>query len=222
MPESSRVPLLLAAQVVEEQRKGAVVLDTRDAERFAQLHIRGAMQLGLVGPFASWAAMLLEPDLDLVIVADEEPHAEEARLRLARVGLERVIAYSLADEHRWREERISLASIAIKRCASLCQTLERDRSLQLVDVRSRAEWLQGHLPGAISVPLLDLRSRMQLIDPTKPSLVYCHEGYRATTAASILLQQSSSDIGILIDGIEGWSASGLPLEVPTTVTPTGR
>jgi len=198
LPESSRVPLLLAAQVVEEQRKGAVVLDTRDAERFAQLHIRGAMQLGLVGPFASWAAMLLEPDLDLVIV------------------------YSLADEHRWREERISLASIAIKRCASLCQTLERDRSLQLVDVRSRAEWLQGHLPGAISVPLLDLRSRMQLIDPTKPSLVYCHEGYRATTAASILLQQSSSDIGILIDGIEGWSASGLPLEVPTTVTPTGR
>jgi len=100
LPESSRVPLLLAAQVVEEQRKGAVVLDTRDAERFAQLHIRGAMQLGLVGPFASWAAMLLEPDLDLVIVADEEPHAEEARLRLARVGLERVIAYSLADDAR--------------------------------------------------------------------------------------------------------------------------
>jgi rhodanese-related sulfurtransferase len=46
--------------------------------------------------------------------------------------------------------------------------------------------------------------------------VYCHEGFRATTAASILLRESSSNIGILIDGVEGWSALGLPLEVPTT------
>ena len=88
--------------------------------------------------------------------------------------------------------------------------------MQLVDVRSRAEWLKGHLPGAISVPLLELDSRMQTIDMSKPSLVYCHEGYRATTAASILLRESSSNIGILIDGVEGWSALGLPLEVPTT------
>jgi hypothetical protein len=57
---------------------------------------------------------------------------------------------------------------------------------------------------------------MQTIDLSKPSLIYCHQGYRATTAASILLRESSSNIGILIDGVEGWSALGLPLEVPTT------
>jgi len=66
------------------------------------------------------------------------------------------------------------------------------------------------------MPLLDLDPKKPSIDPSKASLVYCHEGYRATTAASILLQGGAGDIGILIDGIEGWSALGLPLETPDT------
>jgi rhodanese-related sulfurtransferase len=86
--------------------------------------------------------------------------------------------------------------------------------VQLVDVRSRAEWLKGHLPGAISIPLLDLHSNAHLINPSKRSLVYCHEGYRATTAVSMLLRKSSGNITILVDGVEGWLASGLPLEIP--------
>jgi len=125
-----------------------------------------------------------------------------------------VIGYSLADETRWREENIELASIRVRRSGDVQAALTLDPSLQLIDVRSRAEWLRGHLPGAISLPLLDIESSARLIDPHKPSLVYCHEGFRATTAASILLRESSNDIGILIDGVEGWSASGLPLEVP--------
>ena len=92
--------------------------------------------------------------------------------------------------------------------------MQSDPSFQLVDVRSRAEWLKGHLPGAISMPLLDLDPKKDVVDPSKPSLVYCHEGYRATTAASILLREGAGEIGILIDGIEGWSALDLPLEVP--------
>jgi rhodanese-related sulfurtransferase len=67
---------------------------------------------------------------------------------------------------------------------------------------------------AISLPLLDLDRSGLPIDPSKPSLVYCHEGFRATTAASILLQKRAGAIAILIDGIEGWSALGLPLEIP--------
>jgi rhodanese-related sulfurtransferase len=142
--------------------------------------------------------------------------AEEATTRLQRVGLGRVVGYCLANESAWREHDLDLASISTSRCSQLQENLQRDSSVQLVDVRSRAEWLKGHLPGAISVPLLDLESSAERINPAKPSLVYCHEGFRATTAASILLRESSSgEIGILIDGVEGWCAIGLPLEVPS-------
>jgi len=193
------------------------VLDTRAAEQFAALHILRSIQIGLDGPFSSWAAILLKPNQDLVIVAENEPSAAEASTRLQRVGFGHVIGYSLADEARWREQKINLASISTQRCANVRQSLERDDPpVQLVDVRSRAEWLRGHLPGAVSVPLLELGARAQLIDRSKPSLLYCNEGFRATTAASILLRDSSGDVGILIDGVEGWSALGLPLEVPNT------
>ena len=215
MPGTSALRLLSTAQLVEEQRKDALLLDVRPAETFAALHIRGAIQISLAGPFSSWAAMLLKPKQAMVVVADSEPSAEEANTRLQRVGLGPVIGYSLADESQWREQNIDLASISTSRCSQLQETLQRDASVQLVDVRSRAEWLKGHLPGAISLPLLDLHASAERIDPAKPSLVYCLEGFRATTAASILLRESSSgEIGILIDGVEGWCASGLPLEVP--------
>lgn len=216
MPESTKPRLVTAPQLVEEQQKGTLILDVRPAESFAALHIREAIQIGLGGPFSSWAAMLLKPKQAIVVVADNEHSAEEANTRLQRVGLGQVIGYSLADESQWREQNLDLATISTSRCSELQETLQRDSSLQLVDVRSRAEWLKGHLPRAISVPLLDLESSAARIDPAKPSLVYCHEGFRATTAASILLRQNYGDIGILIDGVEGWCASGLPLEVPST------
>jgi len=217
---SSKLQLLTAAQSVQEQAQGALILDTRAAERFAAFHIRGAIQLGLVGPFASWAAIMLKPTRKLVLIAENVQDVQEAHTRLKRVGLGRVIGYSLADEAQWRKEGIDLTRISTEWCANLRRILQNDPSLQLVDVRSRAEWLKGRLPGAIYVPLLDLDSGSRSIDPSRPSLVYCNEGYRATTAASILLRKSASDIGILIDGVEGWLALGLPLEIPNTESPS--
>jgi len=211
---SAELPQLTPRQLVEERERGALILDARPAQKFALLHIRGAVQISLAGRFAGWAALLLKPDQKLVIVAENRQDAEEARTRLSRVGFERIVGYSLADAKQWRKEKIDLSSIPVQVCANVHSRLEHEPPFQLIDVRSRAEWLKGHLPGAISLPLLDLDSRVQLIDPAKPSLVYCQQGYRATTAASILRRETSADIGILIDGIEGWSASGLPLEVP--------
>jgi hydroxyacylglutathione hydrolase len=197
-----------------------LLLDSRPAERFAALHIRGSIQISLRGNFAGWAAIMIDPAQELLLIAEDITSATEAHNRLRRVGLKRVIGYSVADENQWREDGLELASISIERCERIQRILHSPPSFQLVDVRSRAEWLKGHLPGAISMPLLDLDPGKQTIDPSKPSLVYCHEGYRATTAASILLRAGTAGIGILIDGVEGWSALGLPLEVPGTTPST--
>jgi rhodanese-related sulfurtransferase len=168
----------------------------------------------LAGHFASWATILIHPAEELLFVAEDAKSAQEAHTRLTRVGLEHVIGYSLANEKQWRREGIELASIPTHKCATIGPILRANPPAQLVDVRSRAEWLKGHLPGAIFIPLLELDSKARSIDPSKTSLVYCHQGYRATTAASLLLRDSAVDVGILIDGVEGWSACGLPLEIP--------
>lgn len=214
MQDAPELQCLTAAQLVKEKRGGGLVLDTRPAEQFAARHIRGSIQISLLGNFASWAAIIFDSAQKLVLVAEDVKGAREAYNRLIRVGLGTVIGYALANENEWRKEGLELASIPVERCEQIQRALESDSSLQLVDVRSRAEWLKGHLPGAISLPLLDLDPREPVIDPSKPSLVYCHEGFRATTAASILHRASAAQVGILIDGVEGWSALGLPLERP--------
>jgi rhodanese-related sulfurtransferase len=214
--EAAKLRELTAAQLVDEQMKGTLVLDTRPAEQFAKLHIRRSIQISLAGHFASWAAILIDPAQKLLLVAEDAKSAREAHTRLTRVGLEHVIGYSLANERQWRKEGIELASISTHRCATVGPILHGNPPAQLVDVRSRAEWLKGHLPGAISIPLLEFDSKAPFIDPSKKSLVYCHEGYRATTAASILLSKAAGEVGILIDGVEGWSACGLPLETAAT------
>ena len=202
MAGSPKLQQFTAAQIAQEQQRGVLLLDTRAAELFAAAHIRGAMHLGLQGPFAGWAAMLIAPIQRLLIVAEDEASAQEARIRLARVGLEQIAGFTLADEKQWRHHGIRLATLPIVACKDVCRNQQEGRTYQIIDVRSSAEWLKGHLPSAVSIPLLELNSEAPSIDFSKPSLVYCLEGYRATTAASVLLRRNARDVGIMIDAIE--------------------
>jgi rhodanese-related sulfurtransferase len=202
MAGSPKLQQFTAAQIAQEQQRGVLILDTRAAELFASVHIRGAMQLGLMGPFAGWAAILIAPTQRLLIVAEDEASAQEAQVRLARVGLEHIAGFTLADEKQWRQHGIRLATLPIFGCKDPYRNQQEGRTHQLIDVRSSAEWLKGHLPGALSIPLLKLNSEAPSIDFSKPSLVYCREGYRATIAASVLLRRNARDVGIMIDAIE--------------------
>src|SRR5260221_1387091 len=144
---------LSAAQVTVEQRNGALILDPRPAEQFVSLHIRGSIQIGLVGYFACWAAILIDPTQRIVLIAEDLQRAQEACTRLIRVGVRHVIGYSLPNEAEWRREGVELATISVQRCEQLVRTLESGTSLQLIDMRSPAEWLKRHLPAATSRPL---------------------------------------------------------------------
>jgi rhodanese-related sulfurtransferase len=207
LPEPLQLKQLTAAQLALEQRGDALIVDTRAAEQFASYHIVGSMQIGLVGPFASWAAILIKPTQRVLLVAEDRNRAFEAHNRLARVGLRDVIGYALADEDEWGRQGIALASVSIWRLEDICLALQQGGPLQLIDVRSGAEWLQGHLPDAISMPLLELDPEAAPIDLSRPSLVYCQEGYRAMTAASILLRGHSADVIVLIATLEGCTHS---------------
>jgi rhodanese-related sulfurtransferase len=223
MAGSLKLQQFTAVQIAQEQQSGVLILDTRAAELFAAAHIRGALQLGLIGPFASWAAILIAPTQRLLIVAQDPASAQEAKIRLARVGLEHIAGFTLADEKQWRHHGIRLATLPIFEFKDASRNQQKGRTHQIIDVRSSAEWLKGHLPGAISIPLLELNAEAPPIDFSKPSLVYCREGYRATTAASVLLRRNARDVGIMIECIGrpqtlgvtlGTSSDGLQVSSP--------
>jgi rhodanese-related sulfurtransferase len=214
LSESSELQQLTAAQLGQLQRRDLLILDTRPTEEFASFHISGSMQIGLMGSFAGWAAILIESSQRILLVAENANCAQEAHGRLARVGLENVVGYTVADKRQWQDHGLKLIRLPIYRSEDVYAALRAHPGTQLVDVRSWPEWLQGHLPGAISMPLLELNMQAVYIDPSKPILVYCQEGYRAAIAASILSRDYAGGIGILTGGVQEWQACSMPLERP--------
>lgn len=65
-------------------------------------------------------------------------------------------------------------------------------SVQLVDVRDAAEVAKGSIPGAIHIPLNDLRARLSELPKDKELLVFCQSGQRSYNACRILLQNGYS------------------------------
>ena len=116
MSESSQLQQLTAAQLGQEQRRGILILDTRPTEEFASFHIPGSMQIGLKGSFASWAAILIGPSQRILLVAENSNCAQEAHSRLARVGLENVVGYIVANKQQWQQHGLELTSMPIYRC----------------------------------------------------------------------------------------------------------
>ncbi len=79
-------------EVLRLQAEGAQILDTRDAEEFAAAHLKGSVNIGLGGQYATWAGTVLNHTNPIVIIA--APGREsEAAIRLGRIGFDHVAGY---------------------------------------------------------------------------------------------------------------------------------
>ena len=87
-----RPDTLRLEHVLERQRDGAQILDTREPEDFAAAHLVGGQNIGLGGQYATWAGTILGPDRPIVIIADPGREQESA-VRLGRIGFDNVVGY---------------------------------------------------------------------------------------------------------------------------------
>lgn len=93
----------------------------------------------------------------------------------------------------------------------------RDEDAVLVDVRTRAEYEAGAIPGALNIPVDELRSRLDEIPAGRPVVVYCLAGLRGHTAAR-LLAQHGRDVRNLDGGWLTWQngpAGSMPPMAPS-------
>ena len=75
----------------------------------------------------------------------------------------------------------------------------------LIDVRTKQEFLEGHLEGAILIPYYEIKSKINVIvyDKNKTIILYCKNGGRSENAYKVLKKLGFKDIYNLKDGIEG-------------------
>jgi rhodanese-related sulfurtransferase len=189
--------------------EGAVVLDARTSAAFGTAHVPGSIHIGLDGQFASWAGTLLPAGTPIVLVTSAAEEAAEARMRLARVGLDDVAGYLEGGIASWSAAGRPVASTEQITVDELAARLREDRC-RVLDVRRPAEWREAHIAGATAGPLADLGAFLPDVPSGKPLALICAGGYRSSIAASMFERGGRREVINVVGGMAAWNASGLP------------
>jgi hydroxyacylglutathione hydrolase len=187
-------------QVLELVAGGAQLLDGRANLDFEGAHLRGAVNVGLDGSYATWVGTLLDHAKPIVIVV-EPGREEEAALRLGRIGFDNLAGYleggmlALADHPDLIERtgRITIATLEE-------QLSELDPPL-VVDVRTEDERSETVVEGSVNIPLGHLTERLGELPRDRPLVVHCSGGYRSAAAASLLQREGFEDVSDLVGGL---------------------
>jgi glyoxylase-like metal-dependent hydrolase (beta-lactamase superfamily II)/rhodanese-related sulfurtransferase len=212
LEELPPLPALSPAEVQALLDQQANVLDVRGGDEFAAGHVPGSINIALAGQFASWAGGIFGIHSKPVLVGASEAQVEEARLRLARVGIEDVRGYLAGGVVAWQNAGLPVARTLQISPQELNERL-RDRSLRaldVLDVRRDGEWQAGHIRDVKCIPLDTFAHRLPAIDGSHPIAVHCKSGYRSIIACSLLERAGHHGLFNLVGGFDAWHNAGLP------------
>lgn len=197
---SRELTALTLDEVLAAQSAGAQVLDTREPSQFAAAHLKGSINIGLVGQYATWAGTVLDRGRPIVIIADPGGELDSA-LRLGRIGFDTVRGY-LQGGIASVEPRPDLVAETERLSPEMAaRRLSASSPPVAIDVRSPAEHAQKHVPGALFIPLNHLPSRLSEIPKGRALLVFCAGGYRSSIAASLLERSGFSQVAEIAGGL---------------------
>lgn len=196
---------LAPAEVLELQKQGAVVVDTRTVMEYGVAHIPGSVHIALSGQFASWAARLLGLNARIVLTGEDEAKVHEARTRLARVGIENVDGYLFDGIASWVFRGFPVEYVPQVSVDELGEWLrERREQMTILDVRESGEREAGCMDGSIGIPLGNLPGRMEELDRGKWLFVHCKGGYRSSIATSLLRRAGFEKAVNITGGYDAW------------------
>jgi hydroxyacylglutathione hydrolase len=199
-------PAALKAMLEE----GVMALDIRPGDQFAAGHVPGSINIPLSGQFASWAGAILGLSSSPVLIAESPEQLSEARLRLARVGIETERGYLDGGVAGWKQAGFELASLKEISVQELQQQLLKNK-ISVLDVRREPEWNAGHIEGAGWWPLDRFRVSPPEVDLNIPLAVHCQSGYRSIIACSLLQRAGFQNVVNVSGGLGAWQQEQLPV-----------
>ncbi|MDR4509920.1 MAG: MBL fold metallo-hydrolase [Candidatus Brocadiaceae bacterium] len=199
-------------QFQKAMKEGTIVIDTRDAAAYGGVHIPGSINIGFENQMANWVGMVVEPESNiLLVVADESKYREMCAI-LYRIGYDTILGYLLGGISAWQEEGLPITSLPQLSVQALKTELERKTRQHVVDVRTEAEWQDGHIEEAEHVQLTDMLLKGAALPKDETIIVTCRVGYRGNIAASYLQQQGFDKVYNLAGGMKAWANAGFPVK----------
>ncbi len=185
----------------EMAQQDIILLDTRPAVQFTKGFIPGSLFIGLEGRFAEWAGSLLPFDKAILLIT-EPGMEEEAIIRLARVGFDKMVGYLNGGFEAWRNAGEKTDMIIDVEPDELMMDIPHDPNLTIVDVRRETEYADGHLKGSVNLPLSDMTDVALLaqFEDDENLYVHCAGGYRSVIALSILKKEGINNVRNVLGG----------------------
>lgn len=205
---------LTPRQVELKRAEGALLVDIRTDLQFDDAHVGGAIAItALRAGFGSKLAWLADREQEVVIVGRDDADALHAADLAAAVGITRFGGYLAGGMTSWREDRRPVERIERVALDDLHARWAADRDgVQVLDVRERDEWDEGHIPGSVFTPYHDLADVPAELDPARTIAVVCASGQRAAVGASLLQRHGASAVWHVVEGgVPRWERQGWPV-----------
>jgi glyoxylase-like metal-dependent hydrolase (beta-lactamase superfamily II)/rhodanese-related sulfurtransferase len=211
-PALSELPALKAISPEELKAmltKGAMALDVRQGLDFIAGHVPGSVCIPLSGQFASWAGAVLGLAANPVLIAGNSAQIAEARVRLARIGVEEIAGYLDGGVDAWRAAGLPMESLSQITAQELAEKLQSG-AIEVLDVRREGEFQAGHIEGADWHPLDRMKAVLPEMRRDKQVAVHCAGGYRSVIAISLLKRAGYHNVVDVAGGFDAWKKAGLP------------
>jgi hydroxyacylglutathione hydrolase len=200
---------------VLDDHAGTVVVDTRSSSLFAAGFIPGTIHIPAGRSFTTWAGSLLDPDRDIVLIADGDARASALARELFFIGLDRLVGWADAKViDAWRAAGRRLESVQVVDARALSEL----EGIEVIDVRADSEWNAGRIPGARHIFLGNLPEASEDLPRDRTLVVTCQGGTRSSIGASLLRARGFANVINFTGGFSEWQKAGLPVETSDAST----
>jgi hydroxyacylglutathione hydrolase len=200
---------LSAAQTREAIDKGACILDVRTSEEYGQGHIPGAVHVWIESPqFANRAGLFIPAEAPVVLVVSSPTDLERAVQGLGRIGLDAIAGHLQWGMTEWKSQGLPMEAVPQISVHDLATMKEERPDLVVIDVREPFEWDEGHIEGALHVPMSEALARKELVPTDRPKAVVCAGGLRSSTVISALSRAGLTNWFNVIGGMTAWQKGG--------------
>ncbi len=156
---------------------GLWIVDVRKEEDFKNGHLPHSVNLMEKGKFETWLGSIIRPGEKFYLVGEDREQLVRMLERVASIGYETAV-----------EKAFVVADTAVKEAQlDIAAFKAHPEDFTIVDVRNTAEVKTKKIfEHSLSIPLAEVRERVDEIPTGKPIVVHCAGGYRSAAASSLI------------------------------------
>lgn len=190
---------------IEEYKKAKnndlAFIDSRPKEKYYEHFEVGTLNIPNNNSFATWMGWFMSYDENFVLIAESD-EVEELTRKLMRIGLDNILGYITPEQHSNFEEGNFSSYNPIDK--STVESKISDENVQIIDIRGKSEYKDGHIEGAKNVFIGTLDESLDKIPRDKEVVIYCGTGSRSAIAYSLLVSEGFENISNYSGGWSDW------------------